>query len=57
MVDDSRLIPDERVRLIFFCCHPAVTAEARAALTLKLVCGLSTSEIARAFLLPEPTLA
>jgi RNA polymerase sigma-70 factor (ECF subfamily) len=57
MVDDARLIPDERLRLIFVCCHPAVAAEARAALTLKLVCGLSTLEIARAFLLPEPTLA
>jgi RNA polymerase sigma-70 factor, ECF subfamily len=57
MVDDSGLIPDERLRLIFVCCHPAVAAEVRAALTLKLVCGLSTSEIARAFLLPEPTLA
>ena len=57
MVDDSSLIPDERLRLIFVCCHPAVATEARAALTLKLVCGLSTSEIARSFLLPEPTLA
>ena len=57
MVDDATLIPDERLRLIFVCCHPAVAAEARAALTLRLVCGLSTPEIARAFLLPEPTLA
>ncbi|WP_211107254.1 RNA polymerase sigma factor [Azospirillum thermophilum] len=57
LMDDSRLIPDERLRLIFICCHPAVAAEARAALTLRLVCGLSTAEIARAFLLPEPTLA
>jgi RNA polymerase sigma-70 factor, ECF subfamily len=57
MIDDARLIPDERLRLIFICCHPAVAAEARAALTLRLVCGLSTGEIARAFLVAEPTLA
>src|SRR5262249_25306189 len=57
MLDDSNLIPDERLRLIFVCCHPAVAVEARAALTLRLVCGLSTEEIARAFLLAEPTLA
>ena len=57
MVDESRLIPDERLRLIFVCCHPAVASEARVALTLRLVCGLSTSEIARAFLVPEPTIA
>ena len=50
-------IPDERLRLIFVCCHPAVAPDARAALTLRLVCGLSTREIARAFLLSEPTLA
>ncbi|HSI17340.1 MAG TPA: DUF6596 domain-containing protein [Sphingomonas sp.] len=56
MADDS-LIPDERLRLIFICCHPAIHIEARAALTLRLVCGLSTSEIARAFLIAEPTLA
>jgi len=57
MTDDAGLIPDERLRLIFVCCHPAVAAEARAALTLRLVCGLTTGEIARAFLVPEPTLA
>ncbi|HJS85039.1 MAG TPA: DUF6596 domain-containing protein, partial [Acetobacteraceae bacterium] len=57
MTEDAELIPDERLRLIFICCHPAVAAEARAALTLRLVCGLSTAEIARAFLVPEPTLA
>ncbi|GGC86537.1 RNA polymerase sigma factor [Chelatococcus reniformis] len=57
MSDDAQLIPDERLRLIFVCCHPAVAIEARAALTLRLVCGLGTAEIARAFLLPEPTLA
>ena len=55
--DDTTLIPDDRLRLIFICCHPAVAAEARAALTLRLVCGLGTAEIARAFLVAEPTLA
>ena len=50
-------IPDERLRLIFVCCHPAVAPEARAALTLRTVCGLTTAKIAHAFLLPEPTLA
>src|SRR5262249_18018716 len=57
LCDDARLIPDERLRLIFVCCHPAVAADARAALTLRLVCGLSMAEIARAFLVSEPTLA
>jgi RNA polymerase sigma-70 factor, ECF subfamily len=57
MIDDARLIPDERLRLIFVCCHPAVAVEARAALTLRLVCGLSVAEIARAFLLSEPALS
>jgi RNA polymerase sigma-70 factor (ECF subfamily) len=57
LMDDRMLIPDERLRLIFICCHPAVAVEARAALTLKLVCGISTAAIARAFLLAEPTLA
>lgn len=57
MADDSALIPEERLRLIFVCCHPAVAPDARAALTLRLVCGLSTAAVARAFLLTEPTLA
>ena len=57
LADEARLIPDERLRLIFVCCHPAVAPDARAALTLRLVCGLSTAEIAKAFLVPEPTLA
>jgi RNA polymerase sigma-70 factor, ECF subfamily len=57
MLSDSQLIPDERLRLIFVCCHPAIAPDARAALTLKIVCGLGTAEIARAFLLPEQTLA
>nr|WP_246347747.1 DUF6596 domain-containing protein [Brevundimonas variabilis] len=50
-------IPDERLRLIFVCCHPAMNAEARVALTLRTVCGLTTPQIAAAFLTPEPTLA
>ncbi len=57
MASDASLIPDERLRLIFVCCHPAVAPDARAALTLKLVCGLSTAEIARAFLVSEAALA
>ena len=57
MIDDAKLIPDERLRLIFVCCHPAVAPESRVALTLRLVCGLSVSEIAHAFLVPESTLA
>ncbi len=50
-------IPDDRLRLIFTCCHPALAAEARVALTLRLLCGLSTPEVARAFLVSEPTMA
>jgi RNA polymerase sigma-70 factor, ECF subfamily len=57
MIDHEGLIPDERLRLIFVCCHPALAAESRLALTLRLVCGLSTAEIAQAFLVPEPTMA
>jgi RNA polymerase sigma-70 factor (ECF subfamily) len=57
LADDTEVIPDERLRLIFICCHPAVAQEARAALTLRLVCGLTVTEIARAFLVEEPTLA
>ncbi len=56
-LDDARLIPDERLRLIFICCHPSVAPDSRAALTLRLVCGLSVAEIARALLLAEPTVA
>ncbi|WP_433307601.1 RNA polymerase sigma factor [Actinoplanes sp. CA-030573] len=48
---------DDRLRLIFTCCHPALSREAQAALTLRLVCGLTTPEVARAFLVPEPTMA
>jgi len=49
--------PDDRLRLIFTCCHPALNGEAQVALTLRTLGGLSTPEIAKAFLLPEPTLA
>ena len=50
-------IPDDRLRLIFTCCHPALPLEARVALTLRTLAGLTTAEIARAFLVPEPTMA
>jgi RNA polymerase sigma-70 factor (ECF subfamily) len=50
-------ISDDLLRLIFTCCHPALALEARVALTLRTVAGLSTAEIARAFLVPEPTMA
>jgi len=53
----SSAIPDERLRLIFTCCHPALALESRVALTLRTLGGLSTSEIARAFLVSEPTMA
>ena len=58
VLDDSNFgIPDDRLRLIFTCCHPALNREAQIALTLRTLGGLSTEEIARAFLVPEPTLA
>jgi len=50
-------IADERLRLIFTCCHPALAPEAQVALTLRTLCGLDTDEIARAFLVPTPTMA
>ncbi|BCJ73049.1 RNA polymerase subunit sigma-24 [Catellatospora sp. IY07-71] len=50
-------VPDDRLRLIFTCCHPALAPAARVALTLRLLGGLSTAEIARAFLVPEATMA
>jgi RNA polymerase sigma-70 factor (ECF subfamily) len=53
----SMHFPDDRLRLIFTCCHPALNQEAQVALTLRTLGGLSTPEIAKAFLLPEPTLA
>jgi RNA polymerase sigma-70 factor, ECF subfamily len=54
---DDEAVPDERLRLIFTCCHPALASDVRVALTLRLLGGLTTGEIARAFLVPEPTLA
>jgi RNA polymerase sigma-70 factor, ECF subfamily len=54
---DETAIPDERLELIFTCCHPALSLEAQVALTLRTLGGLSTEEIARAFLVPEPTMA
>ena len=50
-------IPDDRLRLVFTCCHPALAREAQVALTLRLVCGLTTEQIAHAFLVSEPTRA
>ena len=50
-------VQDDRLRLIFTCCHPSLAAEAQLALTLRLIAGLQTPEIARAFLVPEPTVA
>lgn len=54
---DAESVADDRLRLIFTCCHPALQPEARVALTLREVCGLTTEEIARAFLVAPPTLA
>jgi len=54
---DTGEIPDDRLRLIFTCCHPALALDAQVALTLRTLCGLETDEIARAFLVPVPTMA
>ena len=54
---DTSEIPDDRLRLIFTCCHPALALEAQVALTLRTLCGLETDEIARAFLVPAATMA
>jgi RNA polymerase sigma-70 factor (ECF subfamily) len=54
---DPESVEDDRLRLIFTCCHPALSPDAQVALTLREVCGLTTEEIARAFLTPAPTLA
>ncbi|HEX4716941.1 MAG TPA: sigma-70 family RNA polymerase sigma factor [Thermoleophilaceae bacterium] len=54
---DETEIPDERLELIFTCCHPALALDAQVALTLRTLGGLTTEEIARAFLVPEPTMA
>jgi RNA polymerase sigma-70 factor (ECF subfamily) len=55
--DDEIAVADDRLRLVFTCCHPALAMEARVALTLRTLGGLTTTEIARAFLVPEPTMA
>jgi RNA polymerase sigma-70 factor (ECF subfamily) len=56
-MDDETTFPDERLELVFTCCHPALDTEAQVALTLRTLGGLSTPEIARAFLVAEPTMA
>jgi RNA polymerase sigma-70 factor (ECF subfamily) len=57
ITEEEGPVQDDRLRLIFTCCHPALSAEAQVALTLRLLGGLSTNEVARAFLVPEPTMA
>ena len=54
---EDGLVDDDRLRLVFTCCHPALSRDAQVALTLRLVCGLSTAEVARAFLVQESTMA
>jgi RNA polymerase sigma-70 factor (ECF subfamily) len=54
---DAESVEDDRLRLVFICCHPALAFDAQVALTLREVCGLTTEEIGRAFLTPAPTLA
>jgi RNA polymerase sigma-70 factor, ECF subfamily len=56
-IEEEDEVPDDRLELIFTCCHPALSPEARVALTLRLVAGLTTAEIARAFLVPEAAMA
>ena len=56
-IEDPEAVPDERLRLIFTCCHPVLPEHAQVALTLRSLGGLTTAEIARAFLVPEPTMA
>ncbi|MGA8806299.1 MAG: RNA polymerase sigma factor [Thermoanaerobaculia bacterium] len=55
--EEESAVPDERLRLIFTCCHPALAEDAQVALTLRTLCGLTTEEIARAFLVPVATMA
>ncbi|GAB3202557.1 RNA polymerase sigma factor [Geodermatophilus arenarius] len=57
LVDEAHGYPDDRLRLVVTCCHPALDRPAQVALTLRLVCGLSTAEVARAFLVPTATMA
>jgi RNA polymerase sigma-70 factor (ECF subfamily) len=54
---DGEPVPDDRLRLIFTCCHPSLAPQSQVQLTLRLLCGLSTAEVARAFLTAEPTMA
>jgi RNA polymerase sigma-70 factor (ECF subfamily) len=54
---DENEVHDDRLRLLFTCCHPALSPDAQIALTLREVCGLTTEEVARAFLVPPPTIA
>ena len=56
-LEEVPVIADDRLRLVFTCCHPALSFETQVALTLRLVCGLSTADIARTFLVSEPTMA
>jgi RNA polymerase sigma-70 factor, ECF subfamily len=56
-VSGDDVFPDDLLRLVFTCCHPALSREAQVALALRLICGLTTAEIAAAFLVPEPTMA
>ncbi|HWZ59984.1 MAG TPA: DUF6596 domain-containing protein, partial [Gemmatimonadaceae bacterium] len=56
-LDDNEMIADDRLRLVFTCCHPALALEAQIALTLRTICGLTTEEIARAFVVPVATMA
>jgi RNA polymerase sigma-70 factor (ECF subfamily) len=57
MPEDPGAVPDDRLRLIFTCCHPALSTQAQVALTLRLLGGLSTNQVARSFLVAEPTMA
>ncbi|HVQ91271.1 MAG TPA: DUF6596 domain-containing protein [Mycobacteriales bacterium] len=57
VAEEMSTIPDDRLRLLFTCCHPALAPDARVALTLRCLGGLTTAEVARAFLVPEPTMA
>ncbi|GAB7109979.1 RNA polymerase sigma factor [Streptomyces phaeofaciens JCM 4814] len=56
-VEPEEVVPDERLRLVFICCHPALAQEAQLALTLRLVCGVTTADIARTLLVSETTMA
>ncbi|MFW2380628.1 MAG: RNA polymerase sigma factor, partial [Acidimicrobiales bacterium] len=56
-VGDITVVPDDQLRLFFLCCHPALAPDVQVALTLRLLAGLTTKEIARAFLVPEATMA